>query len=53
MAEFLNDVGKQLLSSQEKRGDDKLKQASDLVTNEFRTLVTEDDLRVVEDKITL
>ena len=53
VAAFMNVVGKQLLSSQEKRADDKLKQASDLVTSEFRTLATKDDLRVVEDKFTL
>jgi hypothetical protein len=40
-------------SSQETRGDDKLKQARDLVTSQVRTVVTEDDLRFIEDKITL
>ncbi len=47
----LNAVGRQFPSSQEKRGDDKLNQARDLVT-EVRTFVTEDDLTVIEDKIT-
>jgi len=47
----LNAVGRQFPSSQEKRGDDKLNQARDLVT-EVRTFVAEDDSRVIEDKIT-
>ena len=50
---FLNAMGKQLPSSQETRGDDKLKQARDLVTSEVRTVVEENDLKVIEDKITL
>ena len=44
-------MGKQLPSSQEKQGDDKLNQARDLVTREV-SIVEEDDLRVIEDKIT-
>ncbi len=47
----LNAVGRQFPSSHEKRGDDKLNQARDLVT-EVRTFVAEDDSRVIEDKIT-
>jgi hypothetical protein len=50
---FLNAMGKQLPSSQETRGDDKLKQARDLVTSEVRTVVAENDIKVIEDKITL
>lgn len=50
---FLNAVGKQFPSSQEKRGDDRLKQARDLVTSEVRTVIPETDLKVIEDKITL
>jgi hypothetical protein len=49
----LNAMGKQLPSSQETRGDDKLKQARDLVTSEVRTVVPGYDLKVIEDKITL
>ena len=44
-------IGKQLPSSQEERGDDKLKQARDLVTNEVQ-FVEESDFRIIEDKIT-
>jgi hypothetical protein len=40
-------------SSQEKRGDDRLNQARDLIASEVRTVVTESDLKVIEDKITL
>ncbi len=51
---FLNAMGKQLPSSQETRGDDKLKQARDLVTSEeVRTDVAENDLQTIEDQITL
>jgi len=49
---FLTAVAKQLPSSQETRGDDKLKQARDLVTSEVRTVAAENDLKVIEDKIT-
>jgi hypothetical protein len=37
-------VGKQLPSSQEKLGDDKLNQARDLVTSEVQCMVEEDEL---------
>jgi hypothetical protein len=50
---LLNALGKHLPSSQETRGDDKLKQARDLVTNEVRVVVPGYDLKVIEDKITL
>jgi hypothetical protein len=52
---FLNSMGRQLLSLQETRGDDKLKKARDLVTSEVRTFAPEleDDFNVIEDKITL
>jgi hypothetical protein len=50
---LLNAAGKQLPSSQETRGDDKLKKARDLVTTEVRTVTPENDLRIIEDKITL
>jgi hypothetical protein len=50
---FLNAMGRQLPSSQETRGDDKLKQATDLVTSEVLAVTTETDLKVIEDKITL
>ncbi|KAI0274562.1 hypothetical protein BGY98DRAFT_53569 [Russula aff. rugulosa BPL654] len=49
---FLNAMGRQLPSSQETRGDDKLKQATDLVTSEVLAVTTETDLKVIEDKIT-
>jgi hypothetical protein len=49
---FLNAVVKQLPSSQEKRGDDKLVRARKL-TNEFQSVIAENDLRIIEDKITL
>ena len=44
-------VGKQFSSSQEKRGDEKLKQACELVT-EVRTMVAESDRKVIDDQIT-
>ena len=44
-------VGKQFSSSQEKRGDDKLRQACELVT-EVRTFCDESDLKVIDDQIT-
>jgi hypothetical protein len=44
-------MGKQLPSSQEEQGDDKLKQARDLVTSEVRTVVAENDIRVIEEKL--
>jgi hypothetical protein len=50
---FLDAMGRQLPSSQETRGDDKLKQATDLVTSEVRAVAAENDLKVIEDKITL
>lgn len=50
---ILSAMGGQLPSSQETRGDDKLKQATDLVTSEVRAVATENDLKVIEDKITL
>jgi hypothetical protein len=46
-------MGKQFPSSQEKRGDDKLNQARDLVTSEAQFMVEENNLRVIEDRITL
>ena len=53
---FLNALVRQLPSrlpsSQEKRGDDKLDQACEL-TNEFKSVLAENDLRIIEDKITL
>ena len=48
----LNAVAKQLPSSQVKRGDDKLDQAHELKT-EFQSVIAENDLRTIEDKITL
>jgi hypothetical protein len=48
---FVNAVAKQLPSSQEKRGDDKLDRAREL-TNEFQSVLAETDLRAIEDKIT-
>jgi hypothetical protein len=49
---FLNALVRQLPSSQEKRGDYKLDQAREL-TNEFQSVLAENDLRIIEDKITL
>ena len=49
---FLNAVGTQLPPSPESRGDDKLKKACDL-ESDVRSVVTENDLKVIEDKITL
>ena len=48
----LKAMGKQLPSSQEERGDDKLNQARDLVTSEVKSMVEDNDLRVIEEKIT-
>jgi hypothetical protein len=45
-------VGKQLPSSQEERGDEKLNQARDIVTSEVQSMVEESDLRVIEERIT-
>jgi hypothetical protein len=45
-------MGKQLPSSQEEQGDDKLNEARDLVTSEVQSMVEENDLQVIEDKIT-
>jgi hypothetical protein len=52
-------LGKQLPSSQEKLGDDKLNQARDLVTSEVQSMVEEDelddlskDLNVIGERIT-
>ena len=51
---FLNAVGKQFPSSQEKRGDDKLALARDLVPDdEVLSMIGENDLKVIEDKIAL
>ncbi len=50
---FLKTMGKQLPSSQVKRGDDKLKQARDIVTPEVQSKMPENDLKVIEDQITL
>lgn len=49
---FVNAVVKQLPSSQEKRGDEKLDKARDL-THEFESVIAENDRRTIEDKITL
>jgi hypothetical protein len=49
---FVNAVVRQLPSSQEKRGDDKLDRAREL-TNKFESVIAGDDLRTIEDKITL
>jgi len=48
---ILNAMARQLPSSQEKRGDDKLDRAREL-TNEFQSVLAETDLRAIEDKIT-
>jgi len=46
-------MGKQLPSSQEERGDDKLNQARDLVTtSKVQCMDEENDIRVVEERIT-
>lgn len=52
IAPLPNAVGNQFLLFQERRGDDKLKRARDLVTSEVRAVITKDDLDVIEDKIT-
>jgi hypothetical protein len=44
-------IGRQLSSSQEEQGDDKLNQARDLVTSEVQPMVEESDLRVIEEEI--
>jgi hypothetical protein len=49
---FMNAIGIQLSSSQEQEGDDNLNQARDLVTSEIRSMVGEDDLRVIQEEIT-
>jgi hypothetical protein len=48
---ILKTMGKQLPSSQAKRGDDKLKQARDLVTPEVQSRMSENDLNAIEDQI--
>ena len=45
-------VGKQLPSSQAERGDANLNQARDLVTGDAQSMVEENDLRFIEEKIT-
>jgi hypothetical protein len=45
-------VEKQLPSSQEKRGDEKLNQAHDLIMGEAQSEIEEDDISFIEDKIT-
>jgi len=45
-------MGKQLSSSQEEQGDDKLNEARDLVTSEVQSMLEGNDLQVIEDKIT-
>ena len=50
---FSNAVGKRFSLSQEKHGDAQLKRASDLVSNEIRSMAAEDDLKVIGNKITL
>ncbi len=47
----LNAVGRQFPSSKAKQGDDKLRQARDLVA-EVRPIITENELKVVEGKFT-
>ena len=47
---YRNSVVKQLPSSQERRGDDKLDRARGL-TDEFESVLAETDLRTIEDKI--
>ena len=49
---FPNAVVKQLPSSQEKQGDDKLDRAGQL-TNEFQSVIAENDRRTIEDKVAL
>ena len=44
---------KQLSSTQEERGDDMLNQARDLVTGEVRSMIDENDVRVIENRISL
>jgi hypothetical protein len=57
--EVVKALGKQLPSSQERLGDDKLNQARDLVTSEVQSMVEEDelddlskDLNVIGERIT-
>jgi hypothetical protein len=45
-------IGRQLSSSQEEQGDDKLNEARDLVTSQVQPIVEETDLRVIEEEIT-
>ena len=46
-------IGRQLSSSQEEQGDEKLNEARDLVTSEIQPMVEESNLRVIEERITL
>lgn len=48
---FLNAVRKHFPSSQEKQGDDLIEQARDLLLSEVPSVVEEDDLQAIEDKI--
>jgi hypothetical protein len=50
---ILNAVKKHFASSQEKQGDDQLIQARDLVTSGVQSMIAENDLRVIEEKIAL
>ena len=52
MAAIAKAIGRQLSSSQEEQGDDKLNQARDLVTGEVQPMVDETDLGVIEEEIT-
>ena len=46
-------IEKQLPSSQEEQGDDKLNQARELVSPKVQSIAEETDVRVIEEKITL
>jgi hypothetical protein len=51
---FLNAVEKQFPSSQEKRGDDKLTQARDILSyREEESSIAKNDLKVLQDKVVL
>jgi hypothetical protein len=47
---ILNAMARQLSSSQEKRGDDKLELAHEIM-DKFKSVMVEDDKRTTEDKI--
>ena len=48
---FLDSVAKQLPSSQEKRGDQKLDRARELA-EEFESVITQQDRTIIEERIT-